>query len=153
MLVWWSNSTQRERGPLTSAPCRALLYPSNTVSMRELMPSWNMQWEFRSWRSQVLSRLPVTAADVPPSWWKGRSIDTMFRWTGTRSQSAVTDTANVWSHDTTKFTSVSDGIQRPHPVQTVRWTCNSHTFICKVTCRQFQYLYIVCVCECVCVLN
>lgn len=62
----------------TSAPCRALLYPSNTVSMRGL--SRNKQWEFRSCNSQVLRRLPVTAVDAPPISWKGRSKDITHRW-------------------------------------------------------------------------
>lgn len=74
------SGTQMHTETLTSAPWRALLYPSSTLSMSELRLSRNTQWEFRRCRSQVRSLLPVTAVDVPPSSRKGRSVDRKCRW-------------------------------------------------------------------------
>lgn len=99
----------------TSAPCRALLYPSNTVSMRGL--SRNKQWEFLSCNSQVLRRLPVTAVAAPPSSWKGRSKDKTHTWQS-RSRELLKEITKI-SRGNNRATSVSDGVQCSHPVQVV----------------------------------
>lgn len=78
-----------------------------------------MQLEFRSCNSQVLRRLPVTAVDVPPSSWKGRSKD--------MAQATSIETGNYSKEfqkgiNNNQITNVSDGVQRSHPVQVVMVT-------------------------------
>lgn len=139
------SASKLQREAPTSAPCRALLYPSNTVSMRGL--SRKKQWEFRSCNSQVLRRFPVTAVAAPPISWKGKSKDKTHTWQS-RSRELLKEITKL-SRGNNRTTSVSDGVQRSHPVQVVMaaGACNTHRNS-SVTYTDVD-LFKLCVCVCV----
>lgn len=139
--------TQTHTEVPTSAPWRALLYPSSTVSMREPWLSRNMQWEFLICRSQVRNLFPVTAVDVPPSSRKGRSFDRKYRWycnsgEGFKGCHGETDPNSdrkayqcLWWHPVlSSCTGSHRNLQHTHTDSSVHWHKNNSCIFSRLEC-------------------